>query len=301
MIIHVLKSDPRMHLTEPFIFVRTKLANPLAPSLGMTITQLLNVMQQGPFTCRSFLPPSKYVRLYEALVCGLSLPDGEERQLFIDSGLIHIMVVSGAHLIFLENLIKPAPRPLQILFLTVYSWLTGFGPPIVKALIRRLFEPWLSRHGWSSLQIEAFSVTVVLTFVPMWIVSRSFLMSWLCALAFQLPRLVKYRALDVSAKTYVLLFVFCAASPLTIFWNSLVAPLVGDLLFPLTLVLIPVPWLTPAVDKIWQIFLWILSMGPQAAPNPWFFSSRELFWIPLTVHGLLLVKEVRWRRAYAFS
>jgi predicted membrane metal-binding protein len=210
------------------------------------------------------------------------------------------MVVSGAHLVFLESLMARAPVFVRLPVLGFYCWLTGFGPPVVKAFLHRLGEVFLRPFGWSGLQVEAAAVLLSLAMWPWWLMSRSLQMSWMCSLALSLPAVLSWNALDQSLKAYARLFVFVGASLVSVAWNVLVAPFVGVLLFPLSLALLPCPFLEPAVARVWDFFLWLLNWGPKSEPAAWFFSSRDLFWIPLVLHSYLLVREVKWRRARAF-
>lgn len=260
-----------------------------------------NVLQQGPALCVSLIPAGQHRDLIAALICGNSLPASEVRQLFLDTGLVHVMVVSGAHLLFLESLVSRCPKFLRLTLLGLYCWLTGFGAPVVKAFVFRICELHLRPLGWSRLQMEAAAISITLCLYPWWLTSRSLEMSWMCALALSLPPLLRWQALDQSLKAYVLLFVFAGSSLVSIAWNALVAPAVGVILFPLSLAILPLPFLAPLVDRVWDLFLLLLAWGPKAPPSSWFFSSRDLFWIPLALHMLLLVREVRWRRAHAFS
>lgn len=266
--------------------------------LEFMISGTTNVLQQGPVLCESLIPQGLHHALEAALVCGRSLPPGSAKQLFLDTGLIHIMVVSGAHLIFLESLL---PRRVRMPVLALYCWLTGFGPPVVKAFAHRLAEWKLKPLGWSALQAEAVAILATLLVCPFWLTSRSLQMSWMCFLALSLPPLIRWRALDQSLKTYALLFLFVGSSLISVGWNTLVAPFVGVILFPLSLMLLVLPMLGPLVDGVWNVFLGLLNWGPKSEPAAWFLSSRDLFWLPLGLHILLLIREVRWRRARAFS
>jgi hypothetical protein len=264
----------------------------------MVIHSLLNVVQQGPKFCTSLLPESSHPSLYAALICGSFVTDENARRLFLDTGLIHILVVSGAHLSFLENRIAFLPASFRIFALGVYCWCTGFGAPVTKALVRRLLEAKLAPLGWTGVQCEAAAVVLLLWMIPEWLVSRSFLMSWMCALAFSLPPILPI--FDKCAKAYVLLFAFVAASPLTILWNAALAPLIGEVLFPLCLLVIPFPFLVPLTDRMWTALLGVLEFGPVHESLEWFAPASQLFWIPIFVHLGILLWEVRWRRARAF-
>ncbi len=265
------------------------------------ISGTTNVLQQGPAFCLTLLPHSQHHDLIASLICGLPLAGGESKQVFLDTGLIHVMVVSGAHLMFLESLLARTPLWLRLPVLGFYCWLTGFGAPVVKAFAHRTAEIFLRPYGWSGLWIEAVAVALAVTVYPWWLMSRSLQMSWMCSLALSLPRLLRWRALDQSLKAYILLFVFVGGSLIGVCWNTLAAPFVGLILFPVSLLTILLPFLSGPVDRVWDLFLLLLSYGPKGSPSSWFFASRDLFWIPPLVHVALLAGEVRWRRARAFS
>lgn len=262
---------------------------------------LTNVLHQGPVVCSKWIPNSIYAELYSALVCGTTLPAGFEKQVFLDSGLIHLMVVSGAHLLFLESMMERLPVSLRLPLLGGYCWLTGFGAPIAKAFARRLWEVWLRPLGWSGLQIDFIAVASVLCIWPPWILSRSLQMSWMCGLALSLSPWFKWRAFDQSLKAYLLLFVFAAANPVSIAWNCMVAPFVGMILFPMSLACFAFEFLVPIGDALWGFFLLILRAGPKFPPVPWFAAIQYLFWLAPLLHLLLLRREIQWRRAHAYS
>jgi predicted membrane metal-binding protein len=265
------------------------------------ISESTNVLQQGPALCLSLLPASSHRDLIASLICGIPLSSGEVKQVFLDTGLIHLMVVSGAHLLFLESLVARAPLRWRLGLLGLYCWLTGFGAPVVKAFLRRAAEVLLRPLGWSGLQIEAVAVLLSLFCYPWWLNSRSLQMSWMCGLALSLPPILRWRAFDQALKAYLLLFIFVGSSVVSIGWNTLVAPIVGAILFPISLALLILPFLAPWVDLVWDLFLWLLAWGPKSPPAAWFISSRDLFWVPFFLHIFLLTREIRWRRAFAFS
>lgn len=256
----------------------------------------------GAQICQSLLPASEYRELYSALICAGTEMNGAHRQLFIDVGLIHLLVVSGAHLHFLERWLEFLPTRLRLLALGAYCWLTGFGAPVVRAWARRLLGVLARSTGFSLLQLEFLTVVVVLAFQPEWLFSRSFLMCWLCALALALPKIFpKWPNLSLSLACYLLLLPFCPSAPSTVLVNVLVTPYVGGVLLPLCILAAVLPPLIPLTDLMWRILLSLLDHFPVAPPAPWIVVSPRLFLIPLILHLLLLGLEVPWRRARAFS
>jgi len=282
------------------VYLTSKILIFLAPQLD----SLLSVLQRGSEFCQELLPHGPYQRLDAALICGVPLPAGVEKQLLLDTGLIHLLVVSGSHLAFLESWLSFLPRGLQLMCLTGYCYLVGLQPPVVRALTRRaLSQPLQRKLGLTSLQLEAATIFAVLALLhPPWILSRSFLMSWMCGLALCSPRVTRAPpTLELTVKAYLFLTPFCWSSPLSLLWNMLITPLVGGLLFPARLITVLLPPLAPITDPLWSILNYVLAHGPQSTQLYLFISSNWLLLIPIATHAGLLILEVKWRRTAAFS
>jgi hypothetical protein len=257
------------------------------------------VMHYGAHWCGAQVPVSPYASLTAALVCGHELPSGAERELLSDCGLIHWLVVSGAQLHFVERLLNWAPRRVRLMMLGVYAWLSGFGLPVLRALLRRLLPD--RARGWSSLQLEAIVTVILLLAHPPWLLSRSFTMSWLGALALRAPlNWPRWSDLRAALKIYLFLFPFSLASPLSVAWNALIGPWIGRLLLPICMLSCVTAAASPLADFLWRILLEILRAGP-AAPPLSVGSTTAGFWLlPVILHSLLLWGEWQWRRASAF-
>lgn len=298
-IISVAILDSRIAFAEEMITLISFFFEHIAPSLHERVAEFL---LSGQELCGRTLPESIYLHLNRALICGANLPPGEDKRLFLDTGLMHLMVVSGSHLVFLEQLLRFLPARVLLPVLGVYCFLTGFQPPVMRSFVRRGLAPHASARGMTGIQTELLTAVAVLAFFPEWIFSRSFLMSWVCGLALILPPLFpKGAVFDASVKIYLLLLPFSLASPLTVLWNALFAPAVGLILFPVNLVAAILPWASSLGDGVWRIFLTLLSLGPQAAPGLLFIPTVWLASLPLGLHGFFLREEVKWRRDSAFS
>lgn len=257
---------------------------------------LLNdIAHYGPSICLKLSPETVFAPLYQALVCGTALPASEYQQLFLDTGLIHLMVVSGAHLAFLDKSMDRWPEKPRWAVLFFYAWLTGFGPPIVRALVRRALGNFGHHQGLSPLQLDFVASLSTLLIRPDWVVSRSFLMSWMCSLALSFP------FGPLPFRCFLFLYPFAPGAPVAVFWNAVITPVIGNLLFPLCLASFLLHPLTALCDRLWEVFLFLLRIGPHAPGATWFLSTRSLIWLPLFVHILLMAGEIRWRRALAFS
>lgn len=260
-------------------------------------------LMSGPAFCSAIVPRGEFVELNRAMVCGDNLPPSLAKQLFVDTGLIHLMVVSGSHLVFWEQILFFLPARVRLTVLATYCYVTGFQPPVVLAFTRRLIARKTSNDwGWTSLQREFLAVLIILIAFPDWLLSRSLLMSWACGLALASPPWLKGRPfLDPSLKIYFFLLPFCWMEPVTIFWNAVLAPVVGVVLFPVSLLSIFISALQPACDGLWNLFLQLLAAGPKAAPLLWLISTGWLWPWPLGLHLAFILGEIRWRRAFAYS
>lgn len=265
--------------------------------------ELINyLMHHGQDLCVSGLAFSRHKDLYAALVCGQNLSAGTDKRVFIDTGLFHILVVSGAHLTVVGSLVGFLPPVWRLVPLGVYTWLCDFGAPIVRAWWRRVLGLLFRSVFPSRLQIEFVTMIITLLFYPPWVTSRSFIMSWLCALALSLPSHPRLgRSLSFCIYCYVFLFPLSPSTPMTVLINLLLAPLIGGFLFPLCALTMVIPSLTGLVDALWDFLLAVLNILPMAPPAPWTVSSKWLVAYPLFVHLFLLVAEVPWRRARAYS
>lgn len=256
----------------------------------------------GVSVCALGIPRhSPFAPFYGALVCGLDVPPSLERALFQDTGLIHILVVSGAHLALVERLCRRVPARARMLILALYAWATDFGAPVVRAFVRRVIARKAEPCGWTALQIEAATSLACVLVIPPWAVSRSFLMSWLCALALNTPfKLTRWRPLDASLKIYVALLPFTLSAPLTIAWNALFAPFIGEVLFPASLLAFVAPPATAFIDLLWRGVFMVLEAGPRASANTLFVPIGWIWWVPWVAHSALLWGDWRWRRASSF-
>ena len=204
----------------------------------------------------------------EALICGKRLPvSSSVRSVFVQGGLIHLMVVSGAHLIFLERFLNKLPlgkikTPVICLTLVFYSLMSGLNPPVLRALFS-FFLFNFSKHFklfWSSFLVSFLSVLLCLLFDPSLSSSQSLMLSFLATFL---------QAVPVSFfKKCFLIYVFVSPiinqwqvlSPLTIFVNWSLAPFLGAVLFPLTFLSPFFPPLCFVADFLWGLVIKALKI-----------------------------------------
>lgn len=260
-------------------------------------TELIALSAPFQELCLSRLPSeAKYLEIYQALLCGQSLKNGAHRQLFIDLGWIHLLVISGAHLLWIEKGFGRIPirdvrikKPLSYVALALFALLSGSKPPVIRALVR-MFVSDLDRR-WRLNQLawvqQLVTGLLILNFFPEWIHSPSFVLSLLAATLLSiLPSHPQWKR-DVFL--YALLSIYFGGpsglSPLPIFLNFLLLPIWSKFLFPVTALLMAVPKLFPLIDFIWKHMfatlyflhdLFLLNPTPQ-------FLSLPLAWAYLII------------------
>ena len=205
--------------------------------------------------------------IQSALICGKTLPLGPSRNLFTQAGMIHLMVVSGAHLMFLEKSLSIIPhwrykRFLIIVLLTFYSFCTQMNPPILRALISVFLKEFSKKFQlhWDSFYRLIISGIACLTLNPQWIASASLQLSLVGTLAFSYSRQSKLIA-------HILCFIFIVPlvsqwsvlHPLSILLNWILFPLFSAVIFPLSILSFIFPFLYPFTQFLMDQFILILT------------------------------------------
>lgn len=226
--------------------------------------------------------------LYSALLCGKRLPESEIKKTFISLGLLHLMVISGAHLIFMEKTWNLLPsfrfkNILLVLFLLIYSMGTGLNPPILRAL----FSLLLARINknlklfWSPYIRVQISGLLCLLCQGSWFHSLSLQLSWIASMGMSNHQLSR---LHSCILTFVLILPIVSQwgglHPLSIVANWLITPFISCLLLPFSLLTIPFPFLRLFTDKIWEQFIQIMNLLKPLMENKgielsWSFSSFQ--------------------------
>lgn len=260
--------------------------------------------------CIHQVPSSTYAHYYEALVCGVSLEPSEILQLLKLSGLIHLFVVSGSHLIFLEHvLLYRAPSILRLLVLTLFSLFSGLQPPVVRSWISLYLPFVLRKWGWrSSIRIWMAGL-LSLCVNPTWITSLSLQLSWACALGLNMPAFWRLpRALCRSIWIFIFLYPLLWSTPksyLSPLCNWLLAPIIGLLLFPLSFVGMLIHKLSFITDfaffyfdRMMLMLEPLLILAPQA-DQPLFAELRWL-WV-FVLQFIVYWMEIRRERSACFK
>lgn len=205
--------------------------------------------------------------IYKAFVCGKRLPSGHLKELFVQGGLIHLTVVSGAHLLFLEKFWKKLPLPSIVktpgvfVVLILYALASQLHPPVVRALVAFfLFRvSHFFKLFWSPQLLVLLSGILCLIYRPSWVYFFSLQLSLLACLL----QTISTSSIKKCFFTYLFIFPIVnrwqVLHPLTVLINWILAPLISCLLFPLTFISPFVPSLYPLTDTLWSIVLQALK------------------------------------------
>jgi ComEC/Rec2-related protein len=281
--------------------------------------------------CAAWIPiEMAYRHLSQSFVCGVPLSNEQHRMLFQETSLLHLMVVSGGHLQLLSLFILAAWPPhtkdklfsrlALLFFLFSYCLLTGLQAPVVRSFFGLLlFEiSHRFRWNWDSGKTQLFTGLLLLFLIPHWIFHFSFYLSWLASLGFLLSPLIKKGSPNLWQKW--LLYALCCFliqtlltlsfgnfNAIGVVTNSLFAPILGILLFPISLAPAVFPFLSLWADRIWALLISGLQMIQQELPQQELsqVTFSERFWMALwiflaAVHaGFECLRRLRFRGFHA--
>ncbi|MEK2645948.1 ComEC/Rec2 family competence protein [Bdellovibrio sp. BCCA] len=221
------------------------LSTPLPSSLLTNTSALASTFQQK---CVQILPKNfEHHTSLASLVCGEKITDAELKENLSKTSLIHIFVISGSHLILLDELLSifKIPVIVRFLFLGSYSLVSGWQAPAVRAFLGLgLREVFRRRHLHlpADLGVLATGFTTLILF-PGWWNSLSLQMSWCAALALSTSSALRIKnAFARAVFSQVAIFFFMSAPlwglgslhPLSILYNLFLAPVVSYILLPLS-------------------------------------------------------------------
>lgn len=246
----------------------------------------------------------QFQELSAGFLCGQNLTSPHIQGLLQNSGLIHLIVVSGAHLQLIIALITGlTPKHWQktfyfsvmlICFLIFYSLCTGFQPPIVRALIMFVLIGIANNFklALSSNKSCLLSGAICLLIFPDWIHNFSFYLSWLVSMILCLPSLSRYQAYGPQQWIQKLLHLFLQNLFVQILliipfgnfsWTGLIcnfflAPALGVCMLPISILSTLGTTVSPLSDWGWRLALSMIE-NTQNIVNDFHLASNS----PLTI------------------
>jgi competence protein ComEC len=292
---------------------------PMLPSAPDSLASLSQSLQRN---CAASVPNEmKFKNLSQSFLCGTKISDSQAKEVFQETSLLHLMVVSGSHLqILCFFLLLPWPlkwREKKFLKFSMgfififYCLMTGFQAPLVRALVARglasLNEHW--KLHWDGGKVQLYSGLLVLALIPEWILSFSFYLSWLASVGFLFTPMIRKQ----DQFSFLLSFLNCffiqalmslffqQFSVLGFLVNALAAPVIAFCLFPTSFLPILFPQLSPLSDWVWDLILRFLKFLSELSSSQinFEFDSTAMhwywLWILITLIHCSLEVLQRWR------
>lgn len=282
--------------------------------LGKT-AQLAQTLQE---TCVDYSPHhSDHTESLNALVCGTSVKNLLIKDIFLTTGLYHLLIVSGSHLQTLIWLLnknslrtKWLAQTLKWSLLFAYCLTCGFGAPVIRALVAELLRA-LSKGfhwHWSPWRVQLVSGFALLSISLDSFSSFSFYLSWLASLGFIFP--LPQRSSSIAKHFFICLVIsllmlipFYYQGPLSLLMNFALGGFLSLWLFPLAL-LTKVLWLikidiSKLFDVTFEALLEILefckNLGLHQPSKMIFPEMNWKIWSALLFIQLALFMIRQWR------
>jgi len=243
--------------------------------------------------------------LYKALICGVKLTHNSDwYQISKSLGLLHLFVISGAHLVFITGHIKKILKILglskrllpYILFL--FTWMNHLQPPILRAWISSLVNIVTKKYHLNWPPIYNLLVTGAFTLLsfPRFHNSLSFYFSWTAALIVSqyrhLPPLE--RQIRIYLFLLPLLLPLYTPHPITILCNLLIAPIIMGLFLPLSFLVFTFPFLSQFLTPFWSYskhyLIQITLIIPNSGESSYETISPELYLVFLQIFFIISYK-----------
>ena len=235
--------------------------------------------------CQEFSPTSPHKEFYQALVCSRRLGHSDVKIQMSSIGVIHILVVSGAHLGVLNRVLKSFPRQIlptwsvQILLFT-YVACCGFNWPVLRSWIQGALVDFSKRHTLYLRKGHCLllSLFFCLVIFPQQGLSISLLLSWLAGLGISVGKNIFTRSIFCYLFLFPALLCFSPIGPWTILVNTFLTPVAALLLFPFSMLTYIFPPLKIITDLLWDLFLFVCAWLHSSLP---FFTLQAVQISPL--------------------
>ena len=252
------------------------------------------------FCAKLLVTSSQHHSFHAAVLCGIPIPNSRWKSALQQSSLIHLIVVSGSHLVFIALLLQVAsfPATFSVILLFLFSLMTGWQAPVVRALSSWILRSLQAHHFWRwPADLVCFlSGIALLVIFPSWWSSLSFLLSWSAALALSFPlpprvsstpQKILLRQLLIFWLLLPLLSLFTSPHPLSVLVNFFLVPLLSALLIPYSLLAQLAPaWTDPGLDHLLH-FLELLALELRQSPSNLLAHSLARLWLWLFAHHLI--------------
>ncbi len=277
------------------------------------LTELHFISNSMHNICLNLLPQNpKTQATLQALICGHNFENFETAHLYTSSGLIHLFVVSGSHLIliyktlnyFFEKLNVKKSKKYIYLILFIYAAVCLFNPPITRSLIGLFVFSFLKTKikYWSTDYTLLLIGVICLILSPVWISSISLQMSWLAALSIEVCRRYLSSKNDLFQQIPFYLFYCITFSALgfpqfaVVVIAFFLTPVLEYILLPFAFLVLAFPFTDPAFEIMMTSLNFLLShfeLSVSLMTTP-FENSISLNWILIfLIHFILHFKNYK--------
>lgn len=292
------KTDPDLQVTNTMPFLSAMLLALSALSLFSLTNFSAEWADVANTRCLSLIPQNaRHSEIYQALICGSRVTEGELKSLLRQVGLIHLFVVSGAHLVFLDRLLQRILPVRESLFksslisfiLFGYAHITLLNAPVLRSFFSQFLKTLDRAFELNLTSLDRLKVSVALTLFVRPELWNSFSLLLSAAATLALSTAAPNRVLQ-AVLVYVLMCFFLtslgAPGPAAILFNLMFTPVFAYFYFPITWLLVPLPFIHPFVDSLWSfVFLVFEAVQTDALPAngelgkqpPWHFIAAILF------------------------
>lgn len=241
------------------------------------IGHLTKASQTSHLMCLSRIPASQYTNLYQALCCGASIPQNSPIMLlFRHLGLVHLLVVSGLHLVLIEKAMVIAlswAGPFSkksYLFLLPFLFICRFQPPVVRAFLQVCVGKFNTGFHlfWNRSLLTLVSGAISLVLFPQWLISLSFQLSFGASLMACLPVSNWKKAIAFYIGLYPFLATLGAAHPFSLLVDIILTLLTAVPLLAISWTICFFPSLESLLSRLTSVILSILDQVAQLIPLP---------------------------------
>jgi len=237
-----------------------------------------------------------------AIVCGAPIKKTKAKNLFTTNGLIHIFVVSGAHLNFYKKvlrLILPlwSAKFIINIFLLLYTLTCMFSAPILRAFIQQMSSDLnqITKLNLDTYTVLLLTAALAVIIVPSYLKTISLPMSWVAALCMGQKKCVA-KTLVVFLCLFPILLTFTEPSPLSAFSSFFISGAISIFILPLNLLVFIFPYLSFLSDIFYDFLYQALELTSNSISinhsSRSLFSSSYVCWVyALTLNLALILKN----------
>lgn len=232
--------------------------------------------------CIRLSPASPFSEISQALICGKKIQSIGIKTLLIQTGLIHITVISGFHLHWIHKGLSKLQfsKYLVFILLILYTLVAQMAAPVLRAAIFIGISKFniLYKLNWM-FSIKIFiSVLLTLLLFPYYWMSFSLLLSWNALVAIGYAIFISKNfsqwkgrmSILIAVNVYIFLFFplsqFIIPHPLGILSQLIFIPFIIIFLYPLTLLSYFISSLVFLSDYFWGLFFQILERASFFTP-----------------------------------